>query len=157
MASPDEVWEELFAKLGVLRDRWPSQAWTYDRRLRCVSSSFGLSEEAAALAAVADVLPSSWNVETIDGAPADVRSVCEACGGLRPGQKISWGGGSGGGAAGGGGVGGATAPGAFALWWPWADGATLSVRIGLHDLDQPKQRYPRLREVFGIPGGAAPD
>src|SRR4051812_40163132 len=112
MASPDEVWEELFAKLGTLRDRWPSQTWSYDCRLRCVSSSFGLSEEPVALAASADVLPSSWTVESFDGAPADVREVCEACGGLRPGQKISWGGA---------GAGGSFAPvGAFALWWPWA-------------------------------------
>jgi hypothetical protein len=25
------------------------------------------------------------------------------------------------------------------------------LRVGLHGLDQPKVRYPRLRDVFGIP------
>jgi hypothetical protein len=39
----------------------------------------------------------------------------------------------------------------FGLWWPWGDGSTVSLRIGLHDVDLPKQRYPRLRDVFGIP------
>ena len=63
--------------------------------------------------------------------------------GLRASQKIYWGND-------------ATAPGAFGLWWPWGDGTTISLRIGLHHLDEPKQRYPRLRDVFGIPQAPGP-
>jgi hypothetical protein len=144
MASPDDLWEELFGKLIALRGRWPAQAWTYDRRFRCVSSSLPQAEEAAAVAAGADILTSSWTVATLGGAPLPVRVHADSCGGLREGQKISWGGGLG-------------APGVFGLWWPWGDGVTLSVRIGLHDLDEPKRRYPRLREVFGIAGPPTAD
>jgi len=42
------------------------------------------------------------------------------------------------------------------LWWPWGDGTTVTLRIGLHGLDQPKVRYPRLRDVFGIPQAPNP-
>jgi hypothetical protein len=32
----------------------------------------------------------------------------------------------------------------------------VSLRIGLHDLDLPKERYPRLRDIFGIPQATGP-
>ena len=68
----------------------------------------------------------------------DKRALVEKCGGLRAAQQIFWGGGD-------------DAAGPFGLWWPWGDGTTVSLRIGLHDVDVPKERYPRLRDVFGIP------
>jgi len=138
MPTPDDLWETLFAGLIRLRDAWPNKAWTYDRRLRCVSSSFPTASEPGALAAMAEVLPTAWTSESVAGAADDIRTVTEACGGLRTSQKIYWGTD-------------ATAPGAFGLWWPWGDGTTISLRIGLHHLDEPKRRYPRLRDVFGIP------
>jgi hypothetical protein len=67
-----------------------------------------------------------------------VRKLAEGCGGVRASQQLLWGGAPG-------------ASGAFGLWWPWADGKTVSLRIGLHDVDLPKERYPRLRDIFGIP------
>ena len=71
-----------------------------------------------------------------------MRTLAESCGGLRASQLMFWGG--------------ADGPGAFGLWWPWGDGTTVSLRIGLHDVDVPKQRYPRLRDVFGIPQAPVP-
>ena len=138
MADPSEVWEAIFTALEGLKGRWPSPDWTYDRRLKCVASSIPLAREVEARAAIAEVLPRSFSVETLPTAGEGVRALVEKCGGLRAAQQIFWGGGD-------------DAPGPFGLWWPWGDGTTVSLRIGLHDVDVPKERYPRLRDVFGIP------
>jgi hypothetical protein len=138
MASVDEQWQELFGALERLKSKWPGSEWSYDRRLRCVASSIPLAQEGAARAAMAEVLTTSWNAETLATAPEEVRKLVDGCGGVRASQLLFWGGAAG-------------APGAFGLWWPWGDGTTVSLRIGLHDLDQPKERYPRLRDIFGVP------
>jgi hypothetical protein len=138
MPTPDEAWDSVFGSLERLRARWPSSDWSYDRRLKCVASSIPLSGEAAARAAFADVLPGVWSSETLPGAAPGVRTLIEGSGGLRASQQLLWGGE-------------ADGPGAFGLWWPWGDGTTVTLRIGLHGVDLPKQRYPRLRDTFGIP------
>jgi hypothetical protein len=138
MATPDEQWEAVFATLTRLRERWPSADWSYDRRLRCVSSSLPLAQADEMRAAYAEALPTTWTAETLATAPAAVQTLAETCGGLRAAQLLLWGGE-------------ADGPGPFGLWWPWGDGTTVTLRIGLHGLDQPKVRYPRLRDVFGIP------
>jgi hypothetical protein len=138
MANPNEEWESIFAALDRLKAKWPAPDWNYDRRLKCVASSIPLAREADARAAMAEVLPRSFSVDTLAGAADGVRALVEKCGGLRASQLLFWGGGD-------------DAPGAFGLWWPWGDGTTVSLRIGLHDVDIPKERYPRLRDVFGIP------
>jgi hypothetical protein len=138
MASVDEQWQELFQALERLKSKWPGSEWSYDRRLRCVASSIPMSQAPAARAAMAEVLSTSWTSQTLAEAPDAVRKLADGCGGVRAAQLLFWGGAPG-------------APGAFGLWWPWGDGTTVSLRIGLHDLDQPKERYPRLRDIFGIP------
>jgi hypothetical protein len=143
MTAVDDAWVSLFTALERLRARWPETNWTYDRRLKCVASSFPIGREADARAAMAEVLPTSFSAEGLSGAPAAVQALAEACGGLRAAQLLFWGGD-------------AAGPGAFGLWWPWGDGTTVSLRIGLHDVDLPKQRYPRLRDVFGIPQAPTP-
>jgi hypothetical protein len=138
-----ESWDALFGSLEDLRQRWPIQDWTYDRRLKCVASSIPLTREADARAAMSVVLPLSWSVETLASAPEGARTLVEKCGGLRAAQLLFWGGAPG-------------EPGAFGLWWPWGDGTTVSLRVGLHDIDLPKERYPRLRDIFGIPQAPSP-
>jgi hypothetical protein len=138
MTPADAAWDALFTALERLRAAWPDASWTYDRRLKCVASSIPLARADEARAAMAETLPTSWTEATLAAAPAPVKALADACGGLRASQLLYWGGG-------------ADAPGAFGLWWPWGDGTTVSLRIGLHDVDLPKQRYPRLRDVFGIP------
>jgi len=137
MANPDDPWEDLFTKLTKLRAGWPSPTWSYDRRFQCVSTTIPLSTEAAVQPAIGEALPTSWTAASLPAAPDDVRAMVEACGGLRAEQKIYWGGPE-------------NAPGAFGLWWPWGDGAQVSLRIGLCHVDLPKERYPRLRAIFGI-------
>ncbi|HVU50040.1 MAG TPA: hypothetical protein VHL80_05110 [Polyangia bacterium] len=143
MATVDEQWQELFQALERLKAKWPSPEWSYDRRLRCVASSIATSLEPAARASMSEVLPTSWTAQTLATAPDEVRKLAEGCGGVRSSQLLFWGGAPG-------------APGAFGLWWPWGDGTTVSLRIGLHDIDQPKERYPRLRDIFGIPQATGP-
>ena len=141
MESASTSWEAVFEALIQLRDKWPDPSWTYDRRLKCVVASIPIEQGAAAEAAIALAMPASWTGESLTAAPASTQATATACGGLRAGQKILWDG---------------AAQGAFGLWWPWGDGKTVSLRIGLHDVDAPKERYPRLRDVFGIPQAAAP-
>ncbi|HTB60142.1 MAG TPA: hypothetical protein VLC06_19860 [Polyangia bacterium] len=147
MATPDETidaaWKAVFGTLAQLRERWPSTEWMYDRRLRCVASSIPLAGAVAARAAFAEALPGAWSTATLASAPASVQALAETCGGLRASQELLWGGD-------------ADGPGAFGLWWPWGDGTTVTLRIGLHGLDQPKVRYPQLRDVFGIPQAPGP-
>ncbi|HEY6477815.1 MAG TPA: hypothetical protein VI456_14665 [Polyangia bacterium] len=142
-ASIEASWEAVWSTLARLRERWPSSEWTYDRRLRCVASSIPLAGAEAARAVYAEAFPTAWTAEKLGGAPAAVQALAETCGGLRAAQQLLWGGD-------------ADGPGAFGLWWPWGDGTTVTLRIGLHGLDQPKVRYPRLRDLFGIPQAATP-
>jgi hypothetical protein len=138
MANLSEAWDPVFAALERLRGAWPARDWMYDRRLKCVASSIPLAREPEARAAMGEVMPVSFSVDTLATASAGQRDLVEKCGGLRANQLLFWGGGD-------------DAPGVFGLWWPWGDGTTVSLRIGLHDVDVPKERYPRLRDVFGIP------
>lgn len=145
MTTPEDEWEALFGRLAALRTTWPARVWTYDRRLKCVTCALTKAEQAEDLAAVAAVLPASWTANTLSAAPPEVRAAVGACGGLRAGQSVSWGSG-----ASTGGDGETPVPAAFGLWWPWGDEVTISLRIGLHAVDQPDLRYMRLRDAFGI-------
>jgi len=145
MASPEDAWEALFGRLAALRTSWPSRAWTYDRRLKCVTCVLTKADEARDMAAVAAVLPASWTASTLVDAPPEVREAVGACGGLRAGQSVSWGA-----ETPSDGSDEAPAPAAFGLWWPWGDAVTISLRIGLRAVDQPEVRYTRLRDAFGI-------
>lgn len=152
MATLEDAWEALFARLAQLRSSWPVPVWTYDRRFKCVTCSLAKPDEGVALAAVSPILPASWTAPTLAESPAEVKALVGSYGGLRAGQRVSWG--SNGGDAG---ADGPSAPAAFALWWPWGDGVTISLRIGLYAVDQPKVRYPRLRDVFGLAQSAIDD
>lgn len=143
MAASDESWAFLFAGLQTLKENWPVPDWTYDRRLKCVVSSFPKAIEDEVRATMGPVLQTVFNATTLASAPDAVRALATACGGLRSSQLLFWGGDTG-------------APGAFGLWWPWGDGTTVSLRIGLHDVDIPKERYPKLRDIFGIPQAPPP-
>jgi hypothetical protein len=139
MAGSDEAWQDLFKRLEQVRAAWPGgQGWTYDRRFKCVVSSFPASSEEAVLATLKHVFSQSFTSEGLEAAPDPIRTLAGQCGGLRASQRLYFGGAVG-------------EPGAFGLWWPWGDGTTVSLRIGLHDVDAPKERYPRLRDIFGIP------
>ena len=92
MPNPSEVWDSIFAALERLRRQWPAPDWMYDRRLKCVASSIPLTRQDDARAAMAEVLPVSFSVDTLAGAGEGVRDLVEKCGGLRAAQMLFWGG-----------------------------------------------------------------
>ena len=143
MPTPDEEWAAIFTALAGLRERWPDPNWTYDRRLKCVASSVPLARENDMRTAMAGVLTTSYSADALATAPAGVQTLATSCGGLRASQLLFWGGEPDG-------------PGPFGLWWPWGDGTTVSLRIGLHGVDSGKVRYPQLRDVFGIAQAPGP-
>lgn len=110
--------EQLFAQLGRFRQAWPKKGWSWDYRLNCAASSFHVDLtgecEAALLANFADV----FDARTIERAPDSVADVAESSGGIRSDQRIfvmrSTG---------------RLVP--YAMWWPWGDEMTVSLRVGL--------------------------
>jgi hypothetical protein len=137
MPTSDEPWQALLDAFGQLRDAWPSKEWTWDHRFKCVTSSLGVEASPELRRLLEPVMPASWTGEAFRTAPPDVQSLRERCGDVRPGQLLL--------------TGPATAgmiP--FGLWWPWGDGAKISVRLGIAGCDRPAELYPLLRARFGI-------
>lgn len=132
--SPRPV-EPLFESLARFRQGWPKRGWSWDTRLSCVASSFGVDLVDEARTALELGFPHSWTHRTLSRAPAVVLQIAERTGGVRNDQMLF-----------------ATEPHggviAFGLWWPWGDDTTISYRIGIagsgHDLEE------RLRDTFGV-------
>jgi hypothetical protein len=120
-----------------LRASWPSRGWSWDPRLSCVTSSFDAEFDARARTAAAIALAAEWTSTTIQRAPPPLRDLAERTGGLRAGQMIFASAGVG-------------AAFAYGLWWPWGDGMTTSLRIGLGGGGVSQESFQRLRDVFGV-------
>jgi hypothetical protein len=134
---PDaDPWRVLFAAMNEVRSSWPSHGWSWDARLSCVSSSFGVEFEGRARLAASLALPSQWTPKTLLQAPPALRDIAERTGGLREGQVIFASDGAG------------PAFG-YGLWWPWGDETTTSFRIGLAGRGGTPDMLKRLRDVFG--------
>jgi hypothetical protein len=135
-----DPWFAIFGGLKNLRAAWPSRGWSWDMRVSCVSSSFITELDAKARAAASAILPKEWTPATISAAPSALREIAERTGGLRTGQAIF------------------SAPTialgaafAYGLWWPWGDGMTTSMRIGLGGPQSSHESmHQRLRDAFGV-------
>ena len=137
MASDPEVWQPLLDGLEQLRVAWPGGGWSWDPRFKCVTSSFGKEIAPRARDAMAGTLASEWTATNLQDAPEGVKALAAKFGGVREGQFLFTG----------------TAAGAmhlFGLWWPWGDGATVSLRVGVANCDRPTELYPLVRAVFKI-------
>jgi hypothetical protein len=134
-----DAWSVILSGLKTLRGSWPSRGWSWDARLSCVSSSFSSELDSKARAAAMTVLPKDWTHTTISAAPPPVREIAERTGGLRAGQAILSAASIGTGAAF-----------AYGLWWPWGDGMTTSLRIGLGGTHATQEAFQRLRDVFNV-------
>ena len=130
-------WEPLLAGMRKLRTAWPARGWSWDTRLGCVSSSFGADHEATARAAAVEALPTTWTSTTITKATPQLREIAERTGGLRSGQLLLSGKPLG-----------RIIP--FGLWWPWGDGISISLRIGLGGIDSNDEPNQEFRDVFGV-------
>ena len=136
-ASSRDPWQPLLERMKKLKESWPSRGWSWDGRMNTVSSSFSTEFEDKARASAMLALPLQWISSTVGQAHPRLRELCERTGGLRAGQLL----------LGGEPVGGIVS---FGLWWPWGDGETISLRVGLTDVDPMKEPYPRLRDLFGV-------
>lgn len=137
MSTPVEPWQPLLDALAKLHAAWPGAGWSWDGRFKCVTSSFEKALGPGVRAAMAEALPAEWSSSSLGSAPDDLRALADRYGGLRSGQLF---------------FNGEAVAGLrlFALWWPWGDGATISVRIGIANSDRPAELYPQVRALFGI-------
>src|SRR5262249_37630909 len=135
--STAAAWQSLSVNLKKLRTTWPMGGWSWDTRMGCVTSSFSTQYEAEARASAAQGLPLEWTQVTLAKAPARLRDLAERTGGVRSGQLVLTGG---------------PLDGMFAygLWWPWGNGHTISLRIGLADIEPEREPYPQFRDLFGV-------
>jgi hypothetical protein len=132
-----EAWATHYRSLKELRAAWPARGWSWDGRLSCVTSSFADEIEAAARIAASVAFPTEWVPGSIGKAPPLVRELVERAGGIRSGQRVL------------------SSPVlgtafTYCLWWPWGDGMTTSVRIGLGASNPSNDAMQRLRDSFGV-------
>jgi hypothetical protein len=129
--------QPLFDSLAKLKQSWPARGWSWDGRFICLASTFTVPYEAAARKSAAAGLPFEYTTATLNSATPELRDLAAKTGGLRSGQLLLEGGPTGGITA-------------FGLWWPWGDGETISMRVGLLDVDAAREPWRRLRDVFGV-------
>ena len=135
--AKNEAWVSLARGLGKLRAAWPAGGWSWDGRLACVASAFGAEFEADARAATVLGLPDEWTPAGLATAPERLRTLAARFGDVRQGQLLFTGG---------------PLEGlfAFGLWWPWGNGQTVSLRVGLADVDTSREPTPQFCELFKV-------
>lgn len=130
----EDTTDELFVKLAQFRAGWPKRGWSWDGRLSCIASAFGVELVEEAKSALQLAFPHQWSHRTLGQAPALLQQIAERSGGVRADQLL---------------VSSAPVDGvvAYGLWWPWGDDTTISLRIGI--AGGPVTRMEsRLRETF---------
>jgi len=137
MPMPSFNDQPLFDPLRRLRGEWPQRGWSWDSRVACISSSFTSDLETSNRALALQAMPTEYTSRSVATATPGLREICDKAGGLRSGQLFLVG-----------------APVgrvfAYGLWWPWGDGMTISLRIGLGGIDESHELMNKLREAFGV-------
>lgn len=129
--------QPLLDLLARVKAGWPGPAWQWDDRFGCVLSTIPKADEAKARAATTAHLASVWTTGTLESAPPSLRTLCGSVGGLRPGQTML-------------GAGPADGRHAYALFWPWGNGAMISVRLGIAPAERGDPALDALRALFGL-------
>lgn len=131
-----DPWEPVVTRLTQLRDSWPAPPWTWDSRFSTVGAAFPLADEARVRTSAMYAFPRGWTTASIETAPPEFRALADKTGRLRANQRL---------------LGGdpEIAPTLFGLWWPWGDGETITLRIGILDADPASEPLPRIRALFG--------
>ncbi|HET9991185.1 MAG TPA: hypothetical protein VFQ65_21780 [Kofleriaceae bacterium] len=126
--------EHLLASLARLKETWPPSPWEWDARLEAVASSFAIELEPEVRESARNAFPRGWTAKSIDTAPEPFRALAARTG-LRSRQRV---------------LGGdeLTAPALFGLWWPWASGERITLRIGI--MDATPAASARLRRAFDV-------
>ncbi|MDP6046628.1 MAG: hypothetical protein QGG25_13550 [Phycisphaerae bacterium] len=92
--------------------------WEWDDYIGAFLAQFS-SDNAQQIETICDkYFISRWDTDSLDKIPPSVNAIAESLGGLRSTQKLF-----------------VTRPGDFVMmygaWWPWGDGKTISLRIGM--------------------------
>ena len=132
--TDDPAFEPLFATMTAFRGSWPKRGWSWDTRFSCVASAFSAELADEANTALTPAFPHRWNHKTLTTAPPVIQQIAERTGGVRADQWI-YSTNSNAGAV------------IYALWWPWGDDTTITLRIGVPTANPVLE--DRLREVFG--------
>lgn len=90
--------------------------WSFDMRFRAAAATFPGANSAAVRTALEQGFDQAWTTPTIAQAPPRASELAGKLGGLRPGQILF-------------GANAASDPILFGAWWPWGDGATISIRV----------------------------
>ena len=103
---------------GIITETSELLQWEWDGYIGAFLATFAI-DRAGRIEAICDkYFMSQWDRESLPKAPPSVRAVAETFRGLRTDQKLLM-----------------TRPDqflmAFGAWWPWGDGRTISLRIGL--------------------------
>jgi hypothetical protein len=120
MPSPHQA---VFDALSRFRISWPRRGWSYDNRVQCVASTFDAEFAREARTLVQTLLPHVWTDRTLPSAGDLFVEIARRTGGVRSTQLIF----------------GADPVGRlilYGLWWPWENGNTISLRIGLEGASQ---------------------
>jgi hypothetical protein len=118
MDSSGSATDQMFARLEQLRRLWPKKGWSWDYRFNCVASSFHVDLTQECEDALAQIFPDVFDQRTIGKAPEYLQDLSEEIGGVRSDQRVY------------------TMPSTarlipYAMWWPWGDEITISLRVGL--------------------------
>lgn len=136
---PSPEWNPMFDALTRMKSIWPSRGWSWDSRLICMTTSFVGEYFGEARAALKLAFPAEYHHSTITQSHAWLQEIVEKAGGVRAGQVV---------------YAQSVEPVAnlftYALWWPWNDQETVSVRLGFAKLEPNDEPYPRLREIFNV-------
>jgi hypothetical protein len=120
-----------------MKAEWPPGGrWEWDGRFGCALTTLNQGNEATGRAVLLAHLPAQWTRETLGQAPALVKQVCAVTGGLKGTQfvfSVN--------------LGEAVI---YCLWWPWGDGTTFSVRVGVASADSSSDPKVDLRAAFDV-------
>lgn len=128
------AFEPLLAQLPDFRARWPKRGWSWDTRFMCVASAFSTELVEEANTALQPTFPHRWNHRSLSSAPPIVQQIAERTGGVRADQWILSTNANDGAIL-------------YALWWPWGDDTTITLRIGVPSANPALE--DRLRDAFG--------
>ncbi|MGZ3417492.1 MAG: hypothetical protein ACXVEF_27345 [Polyangiales bacterium] len=125
---------EWLSALSRIKKNWPTRGWSFDNRFGTLASTFRSDVAPVARSAIAQVLATEWSEATLRLAPQPVRDVASRTGGVRAGQYLFTHP-----------IGGSVM--AYGLWWPWEEGSTISMRVGV---DGAGDMAFRLCEAMGV-------
>lgn len=137
MSTTAEPLQTALEQLAKLRDAWPPSPWTWDDRFECVVSTIPIALVPTVEPILTNAFSAEWTTANVGSEPPPVRALARRCGDIRAGQKVFT----------------ADLPKdalLFGLWWPWGNGAMVSVRLGVANHDNKKELVPLVRTLFDI-------